>query len=195
MNITSTSDGPASNGVLGTLNFTTLLNALDNLTPGQLHVLYNELGLGVNSKEAIRQILGSAAAADIGSNADDAKLSNGFAMYEHNLMAYPEYRLNKTLLYYVPPVLLFLGTFGNLLSFIILMNRTMRKFSAYIYLAVLSLTDILVLYVGLLSMWVGELTSYYVRDQSDWSCKIYNVLGCTVSDYSVWLIIAVTVER
>ena len=180
--------GPGSAGILGALNFTTLLSVLDSLGPEELQVLYKELG--VNSTNAIREMLNG-----FGISLDNPSLSTGVDIYEQQLMKYPEYRLNKLLLYYVPPILLFLGTLGNLMSFIILMNRTMRKFSTYIYLAVLSLTDILVLYVGLLSMWVGELTSYYVRDQSDWSCKIFNVLGCTVSDYSVWLIIAVTVER
>ena len=111
------------------------------------------------------------------------------------MMAYPEYRLNKKILIYTPPVLLLVGTVGNILSFVILMTKTMRTFSTYLYLAVLSLTDILVLYAGLLRGWVGELSAYDVRDQSDWSCKLINVLGYTVSDYSVWLIIAVTAER
>nr|AKQ63062.1 orphan G-protein coupled receptor 57 [Platynereis dumerilii] len=115
--------------------------------------------------------------------------------YEESLMQYTEYRILKHLLLIVPPILLVLGTFGNIFSFIILMRRSMRKFSTYIYLAMLSLTDTLVLYIGLLRLWIGELTGMDIRDKSDWICKVINVVGYTVSDYSVWLIIAVTVER
>ena len=115
--------------------------------------------------------------------------------YEQPLMQYAEFRAHKFLLLYVPPVLIILGTFGNIFSFLILMGRPMRKFSTYIYLAVLSITDTLVLYMGLLRLWIGELTGFDVRDRADWICKVISVFGYTVSDYSVWLIIAVTVER
>ena len=111
------------------------------------------------------------------------------------MMRFPEYRLSKGIEIYAPPVVLLLGTVGNLLSFVILMTKSMRTFSTYLYLAVLSLTDILVLYAGLLRAWVGDLSAYDVKNYSDWSCKFINVIGYTVSDYSVWLIIAVTIER
>ena len=71
----------------------------------------------------------------------------------------------------------------------------MLKFSTYFHLMVLAVADTLVLYIGLLRLWIGELTGYDMRDQADWVCKLTNVIGYTVSDFSVWLIIAVTIER
>ena len=115
--------------------------------------------------------------------------------YEESLMLYDEYRIHKILLLYLPPTIVILGTFGNVFSFIILRRKTMIKFSTYFYLAVLAVADTLVLYIGLLRLWIGELTGYDLKEQADWLCKLTNVLGYTVSDYSVWLIIAVTVER
>lgn len=114
---------------------------------------------------------------------------------EHEYYEYPEYRLERALMLYVPPIFLILGTVGNLLSFIILMRRSMRRYSTYLYLATLSITDTLVLYIGLLRLWVGELTGYDPEDQSDGMCKAINLVGYTISTYSVWLIVAVTVER
>lgn len=110
-------------------------------------------------------------------------------------MHYPAYRWHKQLLVYVPPFLIIFGSFGNLLSFVILRKRNLRRYSSYFYLCVLSLADILVLYVGLLRLWIGELTGRDLRDQHDWLCKLTSVTGYTISDYSVWLIIAVTAER
>lgn len=95
----------------------------------------------------------------------------------------------------MPPILILLGTFGNIFSFIILKRKAMLKFSTYFYLMILALADTLVLYVGLLRLWIGELTRHDIRDTSDWLCKLTNVIGYTVSDFSVWLIIAVTIER
>lgn len=114
--------------------------------------------------------------------------------YEEELMQYTDYRVHKWLLLYVPPILLFVGTFGNLFSFIIL-RQNMRKLSTYFYLAILAIMDILVLYVGLLRLWAGQLTNVDIRNEANWLCKSIIFLGYVTSDSSVWLIIAVTVER
>ena len=115
--------------------------------------------------------------------------------YETILMQFPEYRLLKSLMLYVPPIIIVLGTFGNVFSFIILRRRAMVKVSSYHYLASLAVADTLVLYIGLLRLWLGELTGSDFHDSSDWVCKLTVSFGYTASDLSVWLIIAVTVER
>ena len=115
--------------------------------------------------------------------------------YERDLMVYANFRLHKQLQLYVPPVLLILGSVGNVLSLVILVRPDMRKYSAYVYLAVLAAADTLVLYVGLMRMWLGEVTGRDMRDATDWTCRIVTLVGYTVSDYSGWLIIAVTLER
>ncbi len=102
---------------------------------------------------------------------------------------------HDVLMTYIPPILLILGTFGNVLSFIILTRRPMRRVSTYLYLAVLSVMDTLVLQVGLLRLWIGTLTGVEIKNLASWVCKSVTALGYTVSDYSVWLILAVTVER
>ncbi|KAL4219423.1 hypothetical protein ACF0H5_022003 [Mactra antiquata] len=107
---------------------------------------------------------------------------------------FPEYmRPHMFLTMFVPPVLLCLGTFGNMLSFVI-MAKNMLKGSTYSYLAVLAVMDILVLYIGLLRMWIGNF-SIDVQHTSNIMCKVVNFLGFVSSHTSVWLIIAVTIER
>lgn len=107
---------------------------------------------------------------------------------------YPEYmRPNHFLRIYIPPVLLVLGTIGNVLSFVI-MGKNMLKISTYSYLAVLAIMDLMVLYVGLLRMWVGTF-SVDVQNYSNLMCKTVTFLGYVSSVTSVWLIIAVTIER
>lgn len=113
-----------------------------------------------------------------------------------SLNDYALYRLHKALLLYVPPILLAFGIVGNALAFAVLTRRSIRGVSAYVYLTVLSVTDTVVLVIGLLRMWVSQLTGYDVRDQSGpWMCKLLMMAGYTASDYSVWLIVAVTAER
>ncbi len=69
--------------------------------------------------------------------------------YEQQLMKYDEFRIYKFLLLYVPPIVIILGTFGNIFAFLILRRKAMLKFSTYYYLMVLAVADTLVLYVGL----------------------------------------------
>ena len=67
--------GPGSAGILGALNFTTLLSVLDSLGPDELQVLYKELG--VNSTSAIREMLNG-----FGISLDNPSLSTGVDIYE-----------------------------------------------------------------------------------------------------------------
>ncbi|XP_055955440.1 uncharacterized protein LOC130012150 [Patella vulgata] len=71
----------------------------------------------------------------------------------------------------------------------------MLKVSTYFYLASLAIADSLVLYIGLLRIWINELTGIDAMDLTNWLCKLTCVFGYFSSDFSVWLIIAVTVER
>ena len=105
---------------------------------------------------------------------------------------YPEYMYpSQFLRLYVPPCLLIIGTLGNILSFLILIRK---RASTYLYLAVLAVLDILVLYVGLMRLWIAEFT-VDLQNTSNWLCKAVNYLGYVSSDCSVWIIIAVTFER
>ena len=113
-----------------------------------------------------------------------------------DLDRFVEYRVHKQLLLYIPPIFFIVGLIGNMLSAVILTRPPMRSISTYRYLTVLSFTDSLVLSVGLLRMWLGHLLiGDDVLDQWTWTCKLVNVVGYTVSNFSVWLIVAVTVER
>lgn len=105
------------------------------------------------------------------------------------------FRVNNALLLYMPPVILAFGIVGNVLAFAVLTRRTMRGVSAYTYLTVLSVTDTLVLVIGLLRIWVNRLTNFDIRVLYPWVCKLLMMAGYTASDYSVWLIVAVTAER
>jgi hypothetical protein len=49
------------------------------------------------------------------------------ARYESFLRQHVEYRITKAMMLYVPPLLIIMGTFGNVFSFIILRRRAMVK--------------------------------------------------------------------
>lgn len=102
-------------------------------------------------------------------------------------------KINSFLRMYVPPILVVIGTIGNLFSLIIL-ARYRSKVKTYTYLAVLAAMDILVLYVGLLRIWLS-IFFIDIPSISSLLCKSISFLGYVSSDLSVWLIVAVTMER
>lgn len=114
---------------------------------------------------------------------------------EDLLRAIPEYRAMKAIMLYVSPVLVIVGTLGNAMALMVFRHRSMKQTPAYTYLAVLSISDTLVLYVGLLRLWVGELLGFDVRDKAEWICKLVNFSGSVASDFSAWMILAVTAVR
>ena len=99
-----------------------------------------------------------------------------------------EYKAHRLLQLYVPPFIIILGTFGNVFAFFILRNKAMLKFSTYFFLMVMSIADTLVLYAGLLPIWIGQLTSGLFQNLSNWTCKMYNVVGYTVCGYVIYVI-------
>lgn len=157
-------------------NITELLLEIERLLPHEKTSLFSRLNL---SEEQFYS--------DIGRNMIVRD-------YERNLMDVETYRIQKELLLYIPPVLLLVGTIGNFLAFLVL-RKFASKISTYSYLSVLALMDLLVLYVGLLRLWIGQLIGKDVKDESDLLCKLAIFLGYVCSDISVWLIIAVTIER
>lgn len=114
---------------------------------------------------------------------------------DEELQNFTTYRQDQWVRVYVPPVILGIGTLGNIVSFVVLMSPHMRKTSTYTYLAVLCLADTVVLYIGLLRSWHGHLTGRDVIHYNRWACKVVTWLSYSASVYSVWLLVAVTVER
>ncbi len=97
---------------------------------------------------------------------------------------------------YAPPCILAVGTLGNLVSLLV-WSRTYSQssVSTYLYLAVLAASDMLVLLLGLFKDWMYAWAGYNLSSISQWACKLFTLAGYLSTDYSVWLIIAVTAER
>ncbi|KAH3779204.1 probable G-protein coupled receptor 139 [Dreissena polymorpha] len=114
-------------------------------------------------------------------------------MLEKDLLMFDEFVIQKQIIVFGAPLLLAIGTIGNLISFYILLKNT-RKASTYTYLSVLAIMDILVIYVGLLRVWLVQL-GIHVEELNSVMCKLVKFLGFFCSDVSVWLIVIVTVER
>ncbi|CAC5426386.1 unnamed protein product [Mytilus coruscus] len=114
---------------------------------------------------------------------------------ESNYLIYSEYNAAIYLWKIFPPILLLLGTVGNVLSILVLRRPTIRKSVCSIYLVVLAITDLLVLYTGLLRQWILNTFNVDIRATSSTACKIHIWILYSSMDYSAWILIAVTIDR
>lgn len=71
----------------------------------------------------------------------------------------------------------------------------MTRQSTNFFLSGLALADSIVLFVGLLRRWVGDISGIDIQNETKWLCKTVSLLTYGSSQFSVWLIIAVTIER
>ena len=104
-------------------------------------------------------------------------------------------RLAETLWLVFSPILLTVGTIGNILSICVLLQKRMRQSSASIYLIGLAFADTGVLYIGLLREWLVHLVESDYRKQNDVTCRVQLWLQFSAFASSVWILTAFTTDR
>ena len=91
------------------------------------------------------------------------------------------------------PMLLLFGTFTNILSLLVLSRKRMRKHSTYVYLAILSVIDLLAIWLGIMRDYLAHGYGIYIK--SMWLCKVHSFLFYFSLDFSSWILVAVSVDR
>ena len=104
-------------------------------------------------------------------------------------------RVSRALWIFGPPVLLVMGTIGNILSVIVLQKQSLKEMSVSFYLSALAIADTLALYIGLLNFWLARVTGTGVWSLSSITCKFYKFLLYTSNDYCAWILVIVSVQR
>ncbi|XP_067668496.1 cysteinyl leukotriene receptor 1-like [Haliotis asinina] len=108
---------------------------------------------------------------------------------------FPEYQAGVFMWKAISPLLILVGTIGSLLSVIVLCRKRMRSSTTMFYLAVLAVTDVFVLYTGLLRYWINYTFGEDLRLHSDFSCKFHTFLVYVSLDFGAWILVALTVDR
>lgn len=105
------------------------------------------------------------------------------------------YYMAHDLILYGAPLLIIMGSIGNLLSFIVLQTPPFWRMPCGFLLSVLAVVDTGVLYTGLLRIWVLTMSKVDIRLQSNISCKIHVFLTYAFPQLSSWTLLLVTVDR
>lgn len=114
---------------------------------------------------------------------------------EMNATGLPETTASKYIWIICSPILLLLGTFGNILSIIVLNQPHRTRTSTSTYLTTLAFCDLFVLHVGLLRQWVRATFDFDIRNINDSFCKGHFYLVNFLLQFSSWILVAITVER
>ena len=105
--------------------------------------------------------------------------------------------LDPYLVRYGSIFLLVVGTFGNVLSFIIFSQGALRKSSTFRYLALLSLMDLLVLYSGLLDLFltIEYGGAFSLRNLNQVTCRLHTFITYWSQHSSSWILSFISVDR
>ncbi len=111
------------------------------------------------------------------------------------MKTFGEFHVSMAIVTYVFPIVIAIGTVGNILSFIVLTRRRLRDTSVYVYLAVLACADNGVLYLSAFKTWVRAVFQWELLHVSDAGCKIIMCLFLVSLHLSAWLIVAMSTDR
>ena len=96
---------------------------------------------------------------------------------------------------YLPPLIVAVGTVGNLLTLITVSSRQCKKSSFTVYLGALAIFDTLVLYTVGTQMWARFVFDVNYANSGTFMCKWYFFTSFLFPQTSSWLVVALTVER
>jgi len=109
--------------------------------------------------------------------------------------SYTEYIAYKKISMFVPPFLILIGTVSNMLAVVVLTRPKLIKCKTMFYLTVLSLADVAVLNIGLVSLWLDCGFDIQLTAKSYASCKIVAFAVYFITDFCNWILVAMTVDR
>lgn len=126
----------------------------------------------------------------------DSNKSNMTQLFPNFGFRRDEITFEKIFEMYVVPVLVVLGTIGNILILLTVRQRNMSNWSICFYLAAYAVVNIIILVPMSGFEWLCKMTgTKYVTELSDWTCKLWQfVMG--VSIYSgIWFMYAMLVDQ
>ena len=96
---------------------------------------------------------------------------------------------------YVLPVIVALGTVGNVLSAVVLVHRRLTGGSIDIYRVALAVADTTVLYVSAFKTWIRLVTGFEWLHASDAACRCLTFVLLAALHLSAWLIVLLALDR
>ena len=107
----------------------------------------------------------------------------------------PYRTITLTLLRLYPILFILVGTVGNLLSVYVVLRSKLRRHSTFIYLAFLSIVDLVVLYTFCVNFILHAWFNIDLQRVSLIACKIFSFSIYFSPQMSAWILTAVSIDR
>ena len=111
---------------------------------------------------------------------------------------FPEKDIAEKMFVYASPVLMVVGTIGNILSAVVLFKMCRKVLTTCLYLFVLSIIDLIVLYMRCGNEWIMHMANYNVQEKAQLAsnsvCKLYPFVINFALHLSIWLMVALATE-
>ena len=107
----------------------------------------------------------------------------------------PQEEVANTIWKISSPIVMTLGTIGNTLAIVVLSKKKMRRMPSSLFLIVLAVSDLLMLYLGLLRRCIQQFNGIDIRHFTQAGCKVHVFLVYFINHLSAWLLVAVALER
>ena len=135
---------------------------------------------------------------------DDVNQTNATTASPENITPYVkpdylywEYGVHINIFTYVPPILIGLGTIGNVLAIVVLLSREMRAYGVNIVLTVLAMADLCLLYTTALRFWIFFMSggTLDLRAFNIHTCRIHMFFTYLANQLSPMTLAFITIER
>ncbi|KAL8610558.1 hypothetical protein ACOMHN_006278 [Nucella lapillus] len=114
---------------------------------------------------------------------------------EPPLQSFLLYKLSQYVWNYVPPVIVLLGNFGNIMTIVIMQRMKSGGSTINMYFTALAVVDLITLDMALIHLWVGYTFRYWLMNEHTVYCKIHIWIVAQITTTSAYFLVCMTVHR
>ncbi|XP_071175975.1 C-C chemokine receptor type 3-like [Mytilus edulis] len=121
-------------------------------------------------------------------------ISNEYELVSDDMPSAHE--LEIVLTTWVPPILIVLGSIGNILTLLIMRRPPFCHYAISFYITAYAVSSLLAIYLFLGSEWIAFLAhAKTIDDQTDWLCRLWQFISRAITYSSIWFVVAMTIDR
>ena len=112
-----------------------------------------------------------------------------------SLNSFIQYRVSLWLTYYVTPIIVIFGTFGNVMTIVIMRRTSTRDSVTNVFFTALAVTDLISLHATAFISWIQYTFNWTFQTISSASCKLYVWISTGSGTVGAWILVLLTLHR
>ena len=112
-----------------------------------------------------------------------------------SLDSFIQYRVSLWLTYYVTPIIIILGTFGNVMTIVIMRRTATGDSVTNVFFTALAVSDLISLYGTAFPFWTRYTFHFSFEFLSRASCKLHAWISTGSGTVGAWILVLLTIHR